>query len=130
MAKNTRTFSDLDLNFNPHPVTGDISLRYDDNAIKTSVKHLILTSFYERLFHPEIGSPVKSLLFEPAGPMLGPMIEKAIRQTIENHEPRVVLNNVSALISPDTNTVYATIEFTIVNTYTPIKIDLILERTR
>lgn len=130
MARNTRTFSDIDLNFNAHPVTGDVSLKYDEAAVKASVKHLVLTSFYERPFHPEIGSPIKSLLFEPATPILGPTIEKSIIQTIENFEPRVALRQVIARVSPDTNTVYVTVDFTIVNTTAPIRVELVLERTR
>lgn len=130
MARNTRTFADLDLNFKAHPVTGDIALKYDESAIKASVKHLIMTNFYERPFHPEIGSTIKSLLFEPATPILGPLIEKAIIQTIENFEPRVRLLGVTARLSPDTNSVYVSIDFTIVNTTAPIRVDLVLVRTR
>ena len=84
MARNTRTFSDLDLNFTAHPVTKDIALRYDENAIKTSLKNLILTSNFERPFHSEIGSPIKRLLFEPITPMLGVVVKRAIVDTVNN----------------------------------------------
>ena len=69
MARNTRTFTDLDLNFFAHPVTKDVTTKIDEQAIKSSVRNLILTSNYEKPFHPEIGSPLKSLLFEPATPL-------------------------------------------------------------
>ena len=109
MPKNTRTFSDIDLNFTAHPVTGDLVKRYDDAAIKQSVKNLVLTQNYERPFHSEIGSTLRGLLFEPASPITARLIEKAIQQTILNFEPRVVLDGVVAQFSPDNNSVYVTV---------------------
>jgi len=129
MARNTRTFSDIDLNFTAHPVTKDIVLRYDENSIKTSLKNLILTSNYERPFHSEIGSPIKRLLFEPATPMLAVVIKRAIVDTVNNFEPRVQLLDVNVQVS-DNNSVLVNIEFKIVNTETPLTLDLVLERTR
>lgn len=130
MARNTRTFSDLDFNFTAHPVTGDIVRRFDESAIKNSLKNLIMTSNYERPFHSEIGSPVKRLLFEPATPMLQLMLERAISDTINNFEPRVELLSVDVVVSEDTYEVYVTIEFQILNTTRPLTLDLTLERTR
>jgi phage baseplate assembly protein W len=130
MARNTRTFTDLDLNFLAHPVTKDVTTKVDEQAIKASIRNLVLTSNYEKPFHPEIGSPIKSLLFEPATPLLPILIERAIHQTIDNYEPRVLLTNVKANMSPDTNSIYVTIEFVIVNTSVPLIVDLILTRTR
>ena len=129
MARNTRNFSDLDLNFTAHPVTKDIVLRYDENSIKTSLKNLILTSNYERPFHSEIGSPIKRLLFEPATPMLGVVIKRAIVDVVNNFEPRVQLLDVNVQVS-DNNSILVNIEFKIVNTERPLTLDLVLERTR
>jgi phage baseplate assembly protein W len=130
MARNTRTFSDLDLNFTAHPVTKDITRKYDEEAIKAAVKNLVLTQNYERPFHSEIGSQIRGLLFEPATPMLNIMLKRAITDTITNFEPRVRLNDVLVRVSPDNNEVYVSINFTIVNTTRPVTVDLILTRTR
>jgi phage baseplate assembly protein W len=130
MARNTRTFSDLDLNFIAHPGTGDVTLKYDEEAIKQSVKNLVLTQHYERPFHSEVGSSLRGLLFEPATPMLATLIQRSIIDTITNFEPRVRLIDVYANVSPDNHEVYVRIEFAIVNTTTPIKVDLVLTRTR
>jgi len=130
MARNTRIFTDLDLNFLAHPVTKDVTVKTDEQAVKASIRNLILTSNYEKPFHPEIGSPIKSLLFEPATPLLPIILKKAISQTITNFEPRVNLTNVTVNLSADNNDVYVTIEFTIVNTSTVLSVDLILTRTR
>jgi phage baseplate assembly protein W len=130
MARNTRTFSDLDLNFTAHPVTKDITLRFDENAVKTSLRNLILTSNYERPFHSEIGSPIKRLLFEPATPMTQVMIKKAVEDTVINFEPRVQLLDVDVNVSGENNSVYVSIYFKLVNTERPLSLDLVLERTR
>lgn len=130
MANNTRTFSDIDMGFLPNPVSKDISRKYDENAIKQSIKNIILTKNYERPFHSDIGSQVMSLLFEPITPMLAATMKKTIVNTIAAYEPRVNLLDVSVLLSPDNNGVYVTITFMIVNTSTPVSVDLFLERTR
>lgn len=130
MTRTTRTFSDLDLNFTKHPVTDDVALKFDENAIKQSVKNLIFTNHYEKPFHPEIGSEIRALLFEPFSPMLTHTMRQAIINTISNYEPRVRLIDVEVLASPDTNSLYVTIEFVIVNTIRPITLNLVLERSR
>lgn len=130
MARQTRLFSDLDLNFTAHPVTKDISRRYDENAIKASLKSLILTKNFERPFHSEIGSPVMALLFEPASPMLEATMRRAIIDVISNYEPRVDLIDVIVSLMEDENAVDVTIEFKIANTERPLTLDLTLERTR
>lgn len=139
MARNTRIFSDIDLSFQPNPgapnVNGevgkyDIAKKYDENAIKQSIKTLVMTNHFERRFHPEIGSQVSSLLFEPASPLLDAMLRQAIINTINNHEPRVQLLSVDVIFNPDNNAVYVSIVFNIVNTSKPITVNLTLQRTR
>lgn len=130
MARNTRTFSDLDLNFTAHPVTKDIVRRYDENAIKSALKNLIMTSNYERPFHSEIGSPIRKLMFENPSPMLSQTLRQAIWDLVNNFEPRVNLIDINVNFTPDNNSVSVTIVFKIVNTTTPLTVDLILERTR
>ena len=58
LSTNTRKWADLDLDFVAHPVTKDIVLKKDVEAIKRSVRNLILTNPHERPFHPEIGSGI------------------------------------------------------------------------
>ena len=130
MARNTRIFSDLDLNFTAHPVNGDITRRFDEDAIKQSVKNLLLTRNYERPFHSEIGSPVRQLLFDLPGPMFNVMLQRAVIDVITNFEPRVSIIDVRVDDYSDANEVYITLEFKIVNTERPITLDLALERTR
>lgn len=130
MSRNTRIFSDLDLNFTANPNTGDVSIRYDENAVKASVKNLVLTQNYERPFHSELGSPVHRLLFDLSTPLLTYTLKQVLIDLITNYEPRVSLNDIVVTLSPDNNSVYVSIYFTILNTTRPIQLDLVLERTR
>ena len=130
MPSSTRQFADLDLNFTPHPVTGDVGFKKDENAIKQAVKNLVLTQNFERPFHSEIGSSLRSLLFEPATPMTKEILRKTISDTIINFEPRVDLIDVEIRYTLDDTAVDVRIIFKIVNTFTPIDVNLTLERTR
>lgn len=127
---NSRTFTDLDLNFVANPATGDVASKYDANAIKQSIKNLVLTKNYERPFHPEIGSQVQSLLFDQMSPMTQAMMEESIRNTILNYEPRVNLRKVAVKFNNDNNAAFITILFTILNTVAPLTVDITLKRTR
>lgn len=130
MSRNTRTFTDLDFNFMVHPRTGDVSTRSDEEAVKQSIRNLILTKNYERPFRSHIGCQVNRLLFEPMSPLLSTMIERSIADAINNFEPRAVLLGVNVAFSPQNNDAYITVTFKLINTQTPIAINLILERTR
>lgn len=130
MARNVRTYTDLDFNFYAHPRGGDVTSKTDEEAIKQSIRNLILTKNYERPFRSYLGSQVNSLLFEPASPLLTGMMERAITDVINNYEPRAVLLDVLVTLSPDNNSMYVSITFKIRNTESPIKVNLILERTR
>jgi phage baseplate assembly protein W len=126
----TRTFVDIDASFTPNPVTGDLPVRIDDQAIKFAVRSLIMTNYYERPFHSNIGSPVNSLMFDNMGPNFKIILRQSIVDTINNFEPRVDVLEVKVDDSPDNNRVYITIIFKIKNTERPIEVGLTLTRTR
>jgi phage baseplate assembly protein W len=130
MARNTRTYSDLDFNFMAHPVSGDVTVKYDVDAVNQSLKSLIMTKNFERPFRSSIGSQVNALLFEPSSPITSAMIERTIRDVIDSYEPRVDLLDVKVTYSPNNNSVYVTIYFKLKNTESPLSFNLILERTR
>jgi len=130
MARNTRIFSDIDLNFTAHPVTKDIVRRFDENAIKASLKNLVLTSNYERPFHSEIGSPIRALLFETPSPLITASLRKALLEMLSAQEPRVEVIDVVVNFRPDSNDLLVNILFKIINTERPLILDVVLERTR
>jgi phage baseplate assembly protein W len=130
MAKNTRNFSDIDLMFIANPVTGDLSKKYDENAVKQSIKNLVMTRNYERPFNSSIGSQIYNVLFEPISNITPNLVKQMIVNTINTFEPRAKLIDISVLLTPDSNSLYVTIVFAIINTVTPITMSLTLERTR
>lgn len=130
MTRNTRTYSDLDFNFFRHPKTGDVSSRTDEEAIKQSLRNLLLTKNFERPFRSFIGSPVNSLMFEPVSPMLTAMLQKAIISTIDNYEPRIEVLDLEITYIDSSNSVNIVLIFRLRNTQTPVTVNLILERTR
>ena len=125
-----RTFRDLDLNFTIHPVKLDVNTHKDEFAIINSVKNLILTNYYERLFQPQIGSGLRGLLFEPIDSLVAASIEREIVETINNFEPRASVSSVAAVSSPDENRYNIRLEFFIINDPNPITINFFLERIR
>ena len=125
-----RSYKDLDLNFTPHPVKKDVNKHVNERAIINSVKNLVSTNFYERPFRPEIGSGLRSLLFENVDPIISAQIERAIIETILNYEPRVNVTEVIATAYPDENRYNISMTFFIINNPNPITIDFFLERIR
>ena len=130
LSTNVKNWSDLDLNFQAHPITKDIVKKKDIEAVKRSVKNLILTNRYERPFHPEIGSSVIGMLFEPVSPTTSVVLKQRILEVIENYEPRAIVNDIEIFGDIDRNGYEITIIFTPLNSLEPVQIDLFLERLR
>jgi phage baseplate assembly protein W len=126
----TREFRDLDLNFNIHPVRKDINKHVGDKAIINSVKNLLSTNNYERLFNPIFGGNIRRLLFENLDMVTAIRVEKEIYTTIQNYEPRVSLQRVSVVPEYDSNAFNVRVEFNIVNRPEPVTITFQLERLR
>jgi phage baseplate assembly protein W len=130
VAKTTSQYKDLDLAFTKHPIKKDVNKHVDDMAVINSVKNLISTSRYERLFQPEIGSSVRSLLFEPMDTITASALKRAIVETLRNYEPRVTVDEVSVSPNYDNNTYSVGMTFTIINRTEPITIQFFLQRDR
>ena len=129
--RNVRQYSDLDLFFSKKATSKDISKVTDVKAVKRSVRNLILTNPYEKPFHPEIGSGVRDVLFEPMTPLTAHDLTKKIELVIENFEPRARLVGVKALPDLDRNAYEVIIEFYVVNTPTElVDLTVFLERLR
>ena len=130
MSSIVRKFSDLDLDFSAHPVTKDVVKKLNDNAIAGSIRNLLLTSHYERLFNPELGSNLKKMLFEPIDNITTSIIQGMILQTIQNYEPRVTIQDVIATPDYDNDRYDIKIVFFVNNTLEPIVVSFFLERVR
>ncbi len=130
LSTNSRRWSDLDLDFQAHPVTKDIVTKTDVEAVKRSIRNLILTNKYERPFQPDIDGGVTGYLFELSSSMTKYDIEETVKNTISNFEPRASVIGVNALMDLDRNGVNVSIYFRVINTPEPVTIELFLERLR
>jgi phage baseplate assembly protein W len=119
-------FTDLDI----HPVKKDFVRHTNEEAVKRSIKNLLLTNTGERFFNSDIGSDIRALLFEPMSPATEQILEDFIRVTIDNHEPRARIEQVQVLADQETQTVSATISFSVINKQEPVILELILNRIR
>ena len=130
-ARNVRQYSDLDLFFSAKSISKDISKVTHIQAVKRSIRNLVLLNHYEKPFHPEIGSGVRDMLFEPMTPITANILARKIEDVIENFEPRAKLVGVRALPNLDRNEYEVTIEFYVVNTPTElVDLTVMLERLR
>jgi len=126
----SEVFSDLNLAFIPHPITGAVTRKTNREAVKQSVKSLILTDFYERPFKPDIGCSIRYYLFELFTPAIKQSMENAIKEVITNYEPRAEILEVLVEDHPDLNALTASLAFMIKNDPNPVVLDVILERVR
>ena len=123
-------YRDLPMAFMKHPGTGDVRPVKDIEAVKQSVKNLILTNFGDRPFQPKIGSNVTALLFEPAGPFTQEALRRNIETTIKEQEPRVNGVIVSIFDSSDRNAYVVKLQFNIVSLNVNVETSFFLTRLR
>jgi phage baseplate assembly protein W len=123
-------FSDLDLAFIPHPITGNVGKKANREAVRQSVKSLVLTDYFERPFKSDIGCSIRYFLFELFTPPVKQQMERAIREVIKNYEPRADVFEVLVEERPDLNALTVSVAFMILNDPDPVILDVILERVR
>ena len=129
--RNSKQYRDLDLFFSKKSMSNDVNKVTDITAIKRSIRNLVLTNHYEKPFHPEIGSGVRDILFEPMTPFIAHILTTKIQDVIENFEPRAKVINISAKPDIDRNEYELTIQFFVVNAPTElVDLTLMLERLR
>lgn len=128
--KVSRLFKDFDLAFNINATTGDIGKKVDVNAVKQSLKNLILTRPYERPFDPNIGTQIYGMLFEPMDMLIANQMKILIGQIIDNYEPRVVPQEIHCDPDYDQNEYNVTLHFRIVGFDTPQVLKTTLKRVR
>ncbi|NDA78392.1 MAG: hypothetical protein EBY07_11470 [Actinobacteria bacterium] len=129
MSRATRTYSDIDFAFT-QSANGDLAVKYDDNAIKQSVKNLILTVNYERPFHPELGCQVHNQLFENFTPITEFIVRQTIYDVLLKFEPRIKVIDILVDADTDRNGLEITVTFRFINDPRPITVTTFLNRVR
>ena len=130
MANITKLYSDIDFTFTKKPVTNDIALSYDTQAVTRSLRNLLQTRNYERPFNPNLGSTIDSILFEPLSNVSASEIKIEIARVIKNYEPRVTVTNVDVVAQEQYNSYQVTLTFFLENAATPTTITMLLQRDR
>ena len=128
----SRAFKDINLSFTPHPVTKDLTVLRNENAIKRSVRNIVQTIPTERFFNSILGSDVRNLLFDNFIDFgTASAIEDQITIAIQNFEPRVDNLQVNVNPRPDQNEFTVNVLFDIIGQEFPTQdFTFILQATR
>ena len=129
-TRNSRSFRDIDLDFNRNAVTNDVNVVEDIVAIKRAVRNLVQTNFYERPFQPELGCGIRELLFENYDPITGVFLKRKIGEVLTNYEPRIDVQQISIDDDPDRNRLVCDIQFYVKGTQDPVSVTTYLQRLR
>ena len=105
-------------------------MKYDEQAVIRSIRNLISTAPYERLFQPDVGTTLNNLLFENLSPITATLIQNEIVRMIGNYEPRAKVSQINVTAKPDSNAFNVYLAVFIGNQTTPTAINLLLQRTR
>ena len=129
--KSARIYRDLDLFFKKKGTNSDVNKVEDIQAVKRSIRNLVLLNEHEKPFHPEIHSGVRDMLFENMTPVVSNILARKIEDVIVNFEPRARLQTVRAIPQFDKNAYEVSIEFFVVNAPTElVDMSIMLERIR
>tara|TARA_E500000318_G_C3434903_1_gene162623 strand:+ start:69 stop:500 length:432 start_codon:yes stop_codon:yes gene_type:complete len=130
-TRSVRRYTDLDLFFGKKSSNSDVNEVVDVQAVKRSIRNLVLLNTFEKPFHPEIASGIRGMLFELMTPVTAVILSRQVEDVIKNFEPRARLVSVRAIPDFDRNLYEVSIEFYVVNTPTElVDLTLFLERLR
>ena len=132
MAVNiSRAFKDISLSFSRHPVTNDVTVLKNEDAIKKSVVNLCRTRITERFFNNLLGTSIEDSLFETNLSDIAPFIEREITVLLSNYEPRIRFNSVIVESLVDSYELQIRIEYEITGLPFPTQnIEFLLQPTR
>lgn len=127
ITKQSREYADIDFSFARHPITDNVAIKKNINAVKQSVLHLLTLKEGDKPFHPEIKSPIYGFLFENATIAVKIVLESEIRKYLNSYEPRIFISEVNVSF-PDSNTIACSITGELVNLSEPITINILIDR--
>jgi|TARA_B100001741_G_C16175955_1_gene424530 phage baseplate assembly protein W len=128
--RSNRIYADLNLSFTKNPATKDVARLFDVQAIKRSVKNIILTNKYERPFNSDFGCNLRGFLFENITEPLLVIIKDRVAMAIEKYEPRVTVEDVVVNDDQDKNGLSIMVSFLINGTEAPVSVSTFLQRVR
>ena len=123
-------YSDFYTNFNVHPQNKRLVKYTNENSVKRSVRNLILTEPGERLFQPDVGCKIRRLLFETMSNATTIQLKSAIEETITLYEKRARIITVDVVANEDLHNYDVYIIFEVINSITPVALNITLDRAR
>ena len=130
-TKVSRAFRDISLSFKKHPVTNDVIVLRNEDAIKRSVINLTRTRINERFFNDLVGTSIQDALFENMNSGIEAALEQEITSLLTNYEPRIDLNSVYVIADQDSNALEIQVDYNIVGLPFPRQnIEFLLQPTR
>ena len=127
----SRAYKDISLSFIPHPVTNDLKVLKNEDAIRRSVRNIVETIPTEKFFNPLFGSDVYNSLFEFVDFGTASTIQEQIEIALDNFEPRIEDVRILVEPQPDVNTFEVTVYYDIVGQEFPAQeYSFVLESTR
>ena len=127
----SRAFKDISLSFTRHPVTNDVTVLKNEDAIKKSVINLCRTRINERFFNDLLGTSIEDSLFETNLDDIESFLEREITVLLKNYEPRITLTAISVDSTVDSNDLSIRIEYDITGLPFPTQnIEFLLQPTR
>ena len=123
-------YSDFHMDLFRNPVSLDLAVNRDEEAVKQSIKNLLFTDRGERPFQPDLGSDIRKMLFENLTPNTSLVMREMIRETVEQYEPRANLIGVDIIATPDNNAVRVVVVFNVINSEEEVTLVTTLTRVR
>lgn len=130
MDRDSQSYSDFLTDLNPHPVSGDIVKYTNENSVIRSIRNLLLTDRFERMYQPDIGTDIRKMLFEPIDSTTAQNISVFTQQTITKFEPRAKVLSVDVIADPDNNRYVVSLVLIVINKQDPISFNITLDRIR
>ena len=131
VVKISRAFKDISLSFTKHPVTNDVTVLKNEDAIKKSVVNLCRTRLNERFFNELLGTSIEDSLFETNLDDISSFLEREITVLLKNYEPRITLRHVIIDSLVDSYELQIRVEYEITGLPFPTQnIEFLLQPTR
>jgi phage baseplate assembly protein W len=130
MSRDSQAYSDFLTDLNPHPVSGDIVKYINENAVIRSIRNLLLTNKFDRLYQPTIGTDIQKMLFEPIGYVTAQNINLFVQQTIKDFEPRAKVLKIDVVSDEENHRYLVNLVVLIINKQDPISFSITLDRIR
>ncbi len=124
-------FKDISMTFQSNPLNDDLIAIKNENAIARSLRNIVFTTPGEKFFNQSFGSRISESLFENIDEITATIIVDEIRQSIDNYEPRVIVDDVKALPDYENNTFDVTITYDVIGSEIPTQeLQFVLQSSR